>query len=85
MVVVRLSIDAQADFDDLPLVIQGRVRRIFVRLQNWPNVAGAKPLRGKLSGHFRIRTGDWRVLVRPISPDVLVVRIKHRSEVYGDD
>lgn len=76
--------DAQADFDDLPPTIQARVTKVVERLADWPNVSGAKALRGEWAGHFRIRTGDWRVLFRPISPVLLVVRIKHRSEVYEE-
>lgn len=57
---------------------------IFVRLQSWPDVSGAKPLRHGLAGHFRIRTGDWRVMFRVLSPNVIVVSIEHRSRVYED-
>jgi len=35
-----------------------------------------------LAGHYRIRTGDWRIIFRLVKPNVIVVRIKHRSEVY---
>lgn len=35
-------------------------------------------------GHFRIRVGDWRVIFRHVAPDVIVVRIMHRSRVYED-
>jgi mRNA-degrading endonuclease RelE of RelBE toxin-antitoxin system len=83
-VVVLLAKDAQADIDDLPVTIQARVNGVIARLRQWPNVSGAKPLRGDWAGCFRIRTGDWRVIFQPISPNVLVVRIKHRSEVYDD-
>jgi hypothetical protein len=31
---------------------------IVDRLQRWPEVSGAKPLRKELVGHYRIRTGD---------------------------
>ena len=81
-VAVQLAKDAQADYDDLPATIQARVNAVFERLAQWPNVSGAKPLRGDWAGHYRIRTGDWRVLFRLVSPVLLVVRIKHRSEVY---
>ena len=84
MAVVRLATDAQKDFDALPLTMKVRVRHVFVRLQQWPKVSGAKPLRKEWAGHYRIRTGDWRVIFQPVSPDVIVVRIKHRSEVYED-
>lgn len=79
---VLLSPDAQLDLDALPLVIRLRVLGIFERLAAWPEVSGSKPLSGDWAGHFRIRTGDWRVIFRVITPKVIVVRIKHRSEVY---
>lgn len=79
---VVLTIEGQADFAALPLRMQSRVRGVLARLAEWPNVSGAKPLRGDRVGQFRIRSGDWRVLFRVISPDVIVVSIKHRSEVY---
>ena len=81
---VLLTPDAQADFDALPGTIRARVLRIFERLQAWPQVSGAKPLSGDWAGHYRIRTGDWRVIFRVVTPQVIVVRIKHRSEVYED-
>lgn len=81
---VLFSPEAQADFDDLPGVIQKRVLRILERLANWPEVSGAKALSGNWAGHHRIRTGDWRVIFRVVTPRVLVVSIKHRSKVYED-
>jgi mRNA-degrading endonuclease RelE of RelBE toxin-antitoxin system len=60
------------------------VLAVFKRLQQWPKMSGAKPLRGRWSGHYRVRTGDWRVIFRPVSPEVIIVRIKHRSDVYEE-
>jgi mRNA-degrading endonuclease RelE of RelBE toxin-antitoxin system len=57
---------------------------VFRRLADWPNVSGAKPLRGNLKGNFRIRTGDYRVVFKP-SPDnqvVTVWKIGHRGGIY---
>lgn len=85
MAVVRLSTDAQEDFNALPSKIKGRVLGIFERLERWPDVSGAKPLKGKWAGHYRIRTGDWRVIFRFVSPEVIVVQIKHRKEIYEED
>jgi mRNA-degrading endonuclease RelE of RelBE toxin-antitoxin system len=84
MAAVRLADEARGDFDALPLTIRVRVRKVFERLQQWPKVSGTKALRGEWAGHYRIRTGDWRVIFRPVSPDVIIVRIKHRSEVYDE-
>ena len=79
---VLLAPDGRADFDALPLTIQARVLRVLERLEHWPDVSGAKPLRGEWTGHYRIRTGDWRVIFRVVAPDLIVVRIQHRSKVY---
>jgi mRNA-degrading endonuclease RelE of RelBE toxin-antitoxin system len=79
-----LTPEAQTESDALPVVIRVRVLRTFQRLAFWPAVSGAKALSGDWAGHYRIRTGDWRVILRVVAPQVIVVRIKHRSEVYED-
>jgi mRNA interferase RelE/StbE len=81
---VLLGPEAQIAYDELPATIQARVNEVVKRLTNWPNVSGAKPLRGELVGHYRIRTGDWRVVFRPVTPRLLIVRIAHRRDVYED-
>ena len=48
------------------------------------NNPGAKPLKRQWAGHYRIRSGDWRVIFRQVAPEVLVVRIKHRSEAHDE-
>jgi addiction module RelE/StbE family toxin len=82
--VVLLAPDAQQDFDRLPVTIRARVLKILERLRQWPEVSGAKALSGDWVGHYRMRTGDWRVIFRVITPNLIVVRIRHRSQVYGD-
>ena len=54
-------------------------------MTRWPNVAGAKPLRGRLKGQFRIRTGDYRVQFKPVGDVVTVNRIGHRDGFYDDE
>ncbi len=80
---VVLTVDAQSEFTRLPATIQARVVGVLERLAAWPSVSGAKPMRGDLKGHYRIRTDDWRVLFR-VEGNVIVVRIAHRSTVYED-
>ncbi|HEX4055423.1 MAG TPA: type II toxin-antitoxin system RelE/ParE family toxin [Tepidisphaeraceae bacterium] len=83
---VRSAEGAREDFKSLPLRIQGRVQDVFARLTRWPNVSGAKPLRGSLRGAYRIRTGDWRVLfvVDAQAGRVTVFPIDNRKDVYED-
>ena len=52
------------------------------RLQRWPEVSGAKPLRGELSGYYRMRTGDYRILFRVEGECVRVERVGHRDRFY---
>jgi len=81
---VILSPQAVEDMEDLPLVIHLRALAIVERLREWPRVSGAKPLSGRLAGHYRVRTGDYRVQFR-IEGGVLVVeKIGHRARFYED-
>jgi mRNA-degrading endonuclease RelE of RelBE toxin-antitoxin system len=82
MAMVIVSLGAQAEFANLPLPIQYRMRGVFNRLEKWPAVSGAKPLRGNLSGNFRIRTGDYRVIFRVEGDTVTVWKIGYRGGIY---
>jgi mRNA interferase RelE/StbE len=46
----------------------------------------AKPLTGNLSGAYRYRVGDYRVLFDVLNGDeihiLMVIRIKHRKDIY---
>ena len=61
-----------------------RVLRLVERLHQWPNVSGAKPLRGDLVGHFRLRTGDYRVQFRVEGQRIVVEKIGHRDGFYDE-
>lgn len=82
--VVVITSEAQKQFDELPLAIQARIEKVFVRLGQWPAVSGAKPLRGNLAGCYRIRTGDYRVQFQVAGDVVAVDKIGHRDGFYGE-
>ena len=81
---VVIAPEAQDDVASLPLTIRARLDAVITRLEQWPDVSGAKPLRKEWKGHHRIRLGDWRVIFRVVRPDLIVVRVAHRSIVYED-
>jgi mRNA-degrading endonuclease RelE of RelBE toxin-antitoxin system len=83
-VMARVTLEAAAagQFVKRPARIKPRVERLFVRLADWPRVSGAKPLRGRLAGRFRMRTGDYRVQFRVEGVEVVVERIGHRDGYY---
>ena len=68
----------------LPAVILERVRKLIGRLQQWPDVSGAKPLTGNLAGWYRLRTGDYRLRFRVQGERIIVDKIGHRSEFHED-
>lgn len=82
MAKVTLTREAADGLDDLPLVIHARVIGLLERLAQWPAVSGAKPLTGDLAGHYRLRTGDYRLQFRLEGQTVVVEKIGHRDRFY---
>jgi mRNA-degrading endonuclease RelE of RelBE toxin-antitoxin system len=76
--------EARGQYERLPPAIKARVQEIALRLAKWPVVSGAKPLRGKLAGRYRIRTGDYRVLFHVDGETVVIEKIGHRSQFYRE-
>jgi mRNA-degrading endonuclease RelE of RelBE toxin-antitoxin system len=64
MSTVVLTPGAVREIEELPLPIVVRIQKLVERLQQWPAVSGAKPLRGDLVGKYRMRTGDYRIQFR---------------------
>ncbi|MGD9857751.1 MAG: type II toxin-antitoxin system RelE/ParE family toxin [Planctomycetaceae bacterium] len=84
MATVIVTPEAQQQLDGLPVRIHARVRQLLIRLEKWPEVSGAKPLSGKLAGHYRMRTGDYRLQFRVKGETVIVEKIGHRDRFYDD-
>ena len=83
MATVLLTPEARRQLAELPGGMIRRINDVLERLQSWPIVSGAKPLRGKLAGSYRIRTGDWRVLFKVAADTVTIFQIDNRRDVYG--
>jgi mRNA interferase RelE/StbE len=81
---VVIAPEALDDVAALPPTMKARLDKVIDRLEQWPRVSGAKPLTGQWKGHQRIRMGDWRVIFKVVHPDLIIVRIAHRSTVYED-
>ena len=94
MATVIITEEAQRQIHALPVSIRARMDKIVARLERWPKVSGAKPLRGDLAGCYRMRTGDYRLQFRVIrgdadanlaTPDVVVIeKAGHRDGFYED-
>ncbi len=84
MAIVTLETDAAEQLLRLPTSIKDRIAKLLARLEHWPVVSGAKPMRGELAGRFRLRTGDYRLLFRVENSEVIVEKIGHRDRFYKD-
>jgi len=86
MFTVTVTTDAREQLLKLPLTIRVRISQVFERLEKWPDVSGAKPLRRGMKGSYRIRTGDYRVLFSVNEPrrTISVWKIGDRKDVYEE-
>ena len=82
---VAISIDAQSFFESSPASLQKKLDRCFdilkVTPRKHPNI---KALKGLLSGYWRYRVGDYRVVygIDDELNKVTVILIAHRSKIY---
>ena len=79
---VTFECPAAKALDDLPKTIKARIIGLIVRLADWPDVSGAKPLSGKLAGHWRMRTGDYRLQFHVERGEVVIEQVGHRDGFY---
>lgn len=84
MAKVELTPGAEKQVDALPKAIRLRLLEVVRRLEKWPSVSGAKPLRGSLTGRFRIRTGDYRVQFFLDRGKVVIEKVGHRDRFYEE-
>jgi len=85
----RIEFDepAKKEFERLDRQVQIRIRRFLrerILPSEDPRELGAS-LRGNLAGLWKYRVGDYRIVaeIREAEILVLVVRIGHRSKIYG--
>ncbi len=81
---VRMLAAAAADLERLDRAVAGRiVRRLQWLAKNLEHIKPT-PLVGELSGLYKLRTGDYRVIYEILRQESLIVihAIGHRSEVY---
>ena len=73
------------DIPSLSLSAKQQIRKAIEKKLTSHPVEFGKPLRYSLKGARRLRVGDYRVIYRIESGDVvLVIKIGHRKEVYED-
>ncbi|WP_031526728.1 type II toxin-antitoxin system RelE family toxin [Dyadobacter crusticola] len=76
----------EKDLERAPKDIQSRVFKIILKLKEAENLEFSgldyKKLAGQESQYYRIRVGDWRIGIEYIQPNVTLLRILARGNVY---
>ena len=83
--IYKLKYHPKVKESDLPKIDaknRDRIKRaIEKRLTEHPEIYG-KPLQRTLKGYWKLRVGDYRVVFKVSSDDILIFGIIHRKEVY---
>jgi mRNA interferase RelE/StbE len=77
-----LSEQAQRDLARLDSPFRRQVEKRMDWLAEHADDIAAKALTGDWAGFFKLRAGDYRILYQVKGETVLVLRIRHRREVY---
>jgi mRNA interferase RelE/StbE len=69
---------------DLKKIGKEQSRRILDKIENELSIRASEypELKGSFAGLRKCRIGDYRVIFTLINDTVLIVRIRHRKEVY---
>jgi mRNA interferase RelE/StbE len=78
---IEVTRAAQRDLSSLPKSVFKRVDAKIQSLSEEPHPRGSKKLEDNL---FRVRVGDYRIIYQVISDRIVIVivRVRHRREVY---
>jgi mRNA-degrading endonuclease RelE of RelBE toxin-antitoxin system len=63
---------------------RGSAMRILIALTRFGDSGEGdiKALSGEWTGYYRLRVGDFRVIFRIVMDAIVIVRVRHRSDVY---
>jgi mRNA interferase RelE/StbE len=76
------------DLKNAPKVVQNKVFEVIEKLEAAQNLEKSGLDYRKMEGqkshehYYRIRIGDWRIGIECIHPDVTLLRVLSRGEIY---
>lgn len=82
---IILTKPAEKDYDQVTSELQEQFDHCFAALEDNPLYGtNIRPLTGSLKGLFRYRTGDWRIIYRPLRNKriVEIIAILPRGDAY---
>lgn len=75
--------EARKDIERLDTVVKKRLHKKFLEIANSKDISRtAKKLVSFEAGEYRIRVGDYRVIFDIEDNDLIVLRVRHRKDVY---
>ena len=78
---VRITKPAERQFKKLTQSVQGQLFKVFDKLQLDPFVSDIKKLKTPFEG-YRVRSGQYRILLVVEKKVVTIYSIKHRKDAY---
>lgn len=69
------------DIDALDTSVKQRIGKALQRYEQNP-LAHAEPLKQSELGSYRFRIGDYRVVFDLEGPEIVVLRVGHRRDIY---
>jgi mRNA interferase RelE/StbE len=73
----------EKDLPKLDVIIKTKIKKaIETKLITAPDQYGA-PLRRTLKGYWKLRVGDYRVVFKIKSNEIVILAILHRKDVYN--
>lgn len=69
------------DIDTLDTSVKQRIGKTLQRYEQNP-LAHAEPLKQSELGSYRFRIGDYRVVFDLEGPEIIVLRVWHRRDIY---
>ncbi|MBI5328360.1 MAG: type II toxin-antitoxin system RelE/ParE family toxin [Deltaproteobacteria bacterium] len=79
---VEWTKDALDDLQRLDKPVGRRILNKITWLSQHFNNITPEPLSGELSGAFKLRVGDWRVIYTVEKEVIVIQAIGHRREIY---
>ncbi len=80
---ILITKTAKKDIDGLEPIVKKRLGKKLLYVTSLTDIARvAKRLEGDMTGEYRIRIGDHRVLFDLDGKDIIIVRVQHRKDVY---
>ena len=70
---------------DLARLGKSEARRVLDKIEKdlSARAAGYPVWKGQFAGLRKLRVGDYRIIFAILGPQVLILRIGHRREIYG--